>query len=150
MFRAPFYKNIYLFDESAARCIHLFPQKDTSYAPLLPMGTVKYIHLAAQGIPETVTQSNFIEIALRHGCSPVNFLHTFRTPFPRNTSEGMFYQKTSKTFLDLIRFLSFTICKIPSITFSMKNKVDSSSVDKYSLLSYLQLFSDQIVHHRSL
>ena len=47
MFRAPFYKNIYLFDESAARCIHLFPQKDTSYAPLLPMGTVKYIHLAA-------------------------------------------------------------------------------------------------------
>ena len=150
MFRAPFYKNIYLFDESAARGIHLFPQKDTSYAPLLPMGTVKYIHLAAQGIPETVTQSNFIEIALRHGCSPVNFLHTFRTPFPRNTSGGMFYQKTSKTFLDLIRFLCLTICKIPSITFLMKNKVDSSSVDKYSLLSYLQLFSYQIVHHRSL
>ena len=31
-------------------------------------------------------QSNFIEIALRHGCSPVNLLHIFRTPFPRNTS----------------------------------------------------------------
>ena len=30
--------------------------------------------------------SNLIEIALRHGCSPVNFLHSFRTPFPRNTS----------------------------------------------------------------
>ena len=30
--------------------------------------------------------SNFIEIALRHGCSPVNLLHIFRTPFPRNTS----------------------------------------------------------------
>ena len=29
---------------------------------------------------------NFIEIALRHGCSPVNLLHIFRTPFPRNTS----------------------------------------------------------------
>ena len=26
------------------------------------------------------------EIALRHGCSPVNLLHIFRTPFPRNTS----------------------------------------------------------------
>ena len=26
-------------------------------------------------------QSNFIEIALRHGCSPVNLLHIFRTPF---------------------------------------------------------------------
>ena len=31
-------------------------------------------------------QSNFIEIALRHGCSPVSLLYIFRTPFPRNTS----------------------------------------------------------------
>ena len=30
-------------------------------------------------------QSNFIEIILRHGCSPVNLLHIFRTPFPENT-----------------------------------------------------------------
>ena len=29
---------------------------------------------------------NFIEIALRHRCSPVNLLHILRTPFPRNTS----------------------------------------------------------------
>ena len=28
---------------------------------------------------------NFIEIALRHGCSPVNLLHTFRTPFPETS-----------------------------------------------------------------
>ena len=34
-------------------------------------------------------QSNFIEIALRHGCSPVNLLHIFRTLFPRNTSEWL-------------------------------------------------------------
>ena len=26
-------------------------------------------------------QSNFIEIAFWHGCSPVNLLHIFRTPF---------------------------------------------------------------------
>ena len=31
-------------------------------------------------------QSNCIEITLRHGCSLVNLLHIFRTPFPRNTS----------------------------------------------------------------
>ena len=31
-------------------------------------------------------QSNFIEIALRHGCSPENLLHIFRTPFLKNTS----------------------------------------------------------------
>ena len=29
---------------------------------------------------------NFIEIAFRHGRSPINFLNIFRTPFPRNTS----------------------------------------------------------------
>ena len=29
---------------------------------------------------------NFIEITLRHGCSPVNLLHTFRIPFLKNTS----------------------------------------------------------------
>ena len=30
-------------------------------------------------------QINFIEITLRHGCSPVNLLHIPRTPFPKNT-----------------------------------------------------------------
>ena len=34
------------------------------------------------------SQSNFIEITLRHGCSPVNLRHILRTPFPRNTSRG--------------------------------------------------------------
>ena len=29
--------------------------------------------------------SNFIEIALWHGCSRVNLLHIFRTLFPKNT-----------------------------------------------------------------
>ena len=32
---------------------------------------------------------NFIEIALQHGCSPVNLLHIFRTPFPKNTSRWL-------------------------------------------------------------
>ena len=34
-------------------------------------------------------QSNFIEIALRYGCSPVNLLHIFRAPFLKNTSGGL-------------------------------------------------------------
>ena len=33
---------------------------------------------------------NFIEITLRHGCSPVNLLHTFRTPFSKIISGGWF------------------------------------------------------------
>ena len=30
-----------------------------------------------------------IEIVLRHWCSPVNLLHIFRTPFLKNTSDGL-------------------------------------------------------------
>ena len=37
----------------------------------------------------TKLQSNFTEIALWHGCSPVNLLHIFRTPFPKNISEWL-------------------------------------------------------------
>ena len=33
--------------------------------------------------------SNLIEIAFWHGCSPVNLLHIFRTPFYKNTYEGL-------------------------------------------------------------
>ena len=29
------------------------------------------------------------QIALRRGCSPVNLPHIFRTPFIKNTSEGL-------------------------------------------------------------
>ena len=36
-------------------------------------------------------QSNFIEIILLHGCSPV-LLHIFRTPFSRNTSGWLLLQ----------------------------------------------------------
>ena len=36
-----------------------------------------------------LTKRNFTEIALWHGCSPVNELHIFRTPFPRNTYGGL-------------------------------------------------------------
>ena len=31
-------------------------------------------------------QSNFIETTLGHECSPVNLLHIFSTPFPKNNS----------------------------------------------------------------
>ena len=34
-------------------------------------------------------ESNFIEIALRHGCSAVSVLHIFRIPFPKNTSGAL-------------------------------------------------------------
>ena len=42
-------------------------------------------------------QSNFIEITLRHGCSPVNLLHIFRTHFLKKTS-GRLLLKESATY----------------------------------------------------
>ena len=35
------------------------------------------------------SQNNLIEITLWHVCSPVNFLHIFRTPFLKNISGGL-------------------------------------------------------------
>ena len=43
-------------------------------------------------MPKCDLQSNFIESALRHGCSPVNLLHIFRTVFPKNTSGRLLLQ----------------------------------------------------------
>ena len=40
---------------------------------------------------------NFIEIALLHGCAPVNLLHIFKTLFYKNTSGGMLL-KCSKQY----------------------------------------------------
>ena len=40
-----------------------------------------------QSAESIMLQSNFIEIALRHGCSPVILLHIFIAPFPQNTYE---------------------------------------------------------------
>ena len=49
----------------------------------------------------------FIEIALRHGCSPVNLLHIFRTPFPRNAFGGL--------LLDIVKPFCKYLCILPLI-----------------------------------
>ena len=43
-----------------------------------------------QSVISIKLQSNFIEIALWHGCSSVNLLRIFRAPFSRKTSEWLF------------------------------------------------------------
>ena len=45
-----------------------------------------------QNVISINSETNFIEITLRHGCSPVNLLHIFRTPFPKNTSGWLLLQ----------------------------------------------------------
>ena len=55
-------------------------------------------------------QSNFIEIKLRHGCSPVNLLHIFKTPFSKNTSGGMLLkQKNLRRLWSLYKWNCFLI-----------------------------------------
>ena len=44
-------------------------------------------------------QSNFIAITLRHGCSPINLLHIFRTPFLKNTSAWLLLLFELRTFI---------------------------------------------------
>ena len=39
---------------------------------------------------------NFIEIKLRHGCSPVNLLHIFRAPFLKKTFVWLLLNVSSK------------------------------------------------------
>ena len=42
-------------------------------------------------------QGNSVEITLWHECSPVNLLHIFRTPFPRNTFDWLLLEVTVNT-----------------------------------------------------
>ena len=52
-------------------------------------------------------QCIFIEITLRHGCCPVNLVHIFRIPFPKNTAGWqllIFTCLTYETFFSFFRW----------------------------------------------
>ena len=50
--------------------------------------------------------SNFIEIALRHVCSPVNLLHIFRTPFSRITSRWLLLKSIVLLYYSIFKVMS--------------------------------------------
>ena len=58
---------------------------------------------------------NFIEITLRHWCSPVNLLHIFRTLSLKNTSRWLLLIIVCKTIrqkkllLNLVRFINMNV-----------------------------------------
>ena len=60
-------------------------------------------------------QSNFIEIALRHGYSPVNLRHIFGAIFPKNTSGWLLLQSESIIVTILPKIKKFRKCIYYSI-----------------------------------
>ena len=54
---------------------------------------------------------NFIEVALRHGCSPVNLLHIFRTHFLNNTFKWLLLTIVANTSSKML------ILRLPSEPF---------------------------------
>ena len=84
-------------------------------------------------------QSNYIEIALRHGCPPVNLLHIFRTPFPRNSSGWLLLTRITIE----LKLLNFWDClsrkKSRRDIFSYKN-YDATAITIF--LSYCDLDLD--------
>ena len=68
--------------------LYLIPTMFRSNHPevFLEKGVWKYAANLHENTRAEVWFQNFIEITLRHGCSPVNLLHIFRTHFSRNTS----------------------------------------------------------------
>ena len=58
-------------------------------------------HPCRSAIPVKL-QNNFIEVALRHGCSQVNLLHIFRTRSPKNTSGRLLLKKAPSKMLDKV------------------------------------------------
>ena len=51
-----------------------------------------------------------VEIAHRHGCSPVNVLHIFRTPFPKNTSGRLLLTNVCDKITFTFRLITCFIC----------------------------------------
>ena len=67
--------------------------------------------------------NKFIEITLRHGCSPVNFLHIFRRPFLKNTSGWLLLR------VMILRYAPNQILIASLISIIKKKAVDKNVVD---------------------
>ena len=70
--------------------------------------------------PKCDFNSNFIEITLWYGCSPVNLLHIFRTPFYKNTYGGLLLN-SGRMLLLLVRFSFSTDSMLIISSFSLIN-----------------------------
>ena len=68
----------------------------------------------------------FIEITLRHRCSPVNLLHICRTPFPKNTSSGRLLLVVTKAIIETV-LLDYQLNKTQYLLYQPTIKDDQQS-----------------------
>ena len=80
-------------------------------------------------------QSNFIETALRHGCSLVNLLHIFRTPLLKNTSGWLLLYILRKA-LDLDDLLENDIFKTEFKSWNCSKKLQIGKLRTQKYLSF--------------
>ena len=92
----------------------------------------------------------FIEIALPHGCSPVNLLHILRKPFPNNTSEVLLLTVITfipmKTQHHLHRFYKHCVKSVRIRSFSGPYfSAFGPNTERYSVSTpYLSIFSPNV------
>ena len=79
------YRRLFIFEKELSICRSSHPEVflEKGFLKICSKLTGEHPYRSAISIK---LQSNFIEITLRHGCSPVNLLYIFRTPFLKNTS----------------------------------------------------------------
>ena len=71
--------------------------------------------------------SNFIEVTLRQGCSPVSVLNIFRTLFPKNTSGWLLLQKGS-IYTQTVTFFVIVILNLkPNHTNVLTSRIGMNS-----------------------
>ena len=85
-------------------------------APKIYIKFTENIHAEVRSVISIKLLWNFIEITLRHGCSPLNLLHIFRIPFYRKTYGGLFLQAPNDNVQELFILLSQFVA-IPSKPF---------------------------------
>ena len=75
-------------------------------------------------------QSNF-EITPRHGCSPVNLLHIFRTPFYKNTSRGLLLNNCEHDLTDCASSYSGMFLSFDDEIFSVYSNFATGYLDSH-------------------
>ena len=100
---------------------------------------------------------NFIKIALRHGCSPVNLLHIFRTTLPENTCEQLRLLTWMNVFgltccflipKFVFKFPSFQVSWTPCYGWNIPRKICFSKIIKQSCC-YIWILAVMVASERS-